>query len=61
MAGGEVTWTRAYGTADLATGRPMEPNMVFNFGSCGKVLTAWVSCVWWTRAGLAWMRGSTVT
>jgi CubicO group peptidase (beta-lactamase class C family) len=38
---GDVAWTQAYGLGDLATGAPMEPNMVFNHGSDGKVLTAW--------------------
>jgi CubicO group peptidase (beta-lactamase class C family) len=38
---GDVAWTQAYGLGDLATGAPMEPNMVFNHGSDGKVLTTW--------------------
>src|SRR5262245_7514947 len=38
---GEVAWTKAFGIADLRTGAPMRPNMVFNHGSDGKVLTAW--------------------
>jgi CubicO group peptidase (beta-lactamase class C family) len=37
---GEVAWTQAYTVANLATGQPMQPGMIFNFGSCGKVLTA---------------------
>jgi CubicO group peptidase (beta-lactamase class C family) len=38
---GAVTWTQAYGLADVAARKPMAPEMVFNFGSCGKVLTGW--------------------
>ena len=38
---GAVTWTHAYGLADLETGAPMQPEMIFNHGSNGKVLTAW--------------------
>jgi CubicO group peptidase (beta-lactamase class C family) len=38
---GEVAWTKAFGLADLKTGSPMKPSMVFNHGSDGKVLTAW--------------------
>jgi len=41
IQGGEVLWTRAYGVADQRSGEPMQPDMIFNFGSCGKVLTAW--------------------
>ncbi len=38
---GEVTWSRGYGTLNVQTNEPMRPGLVFNFGSCGKVLTAW--------------------
>jgi CubicO group peptidase (beta-lactamase class C family) len=38
---GEVAWTKAFGLADLKTRSPMRPDMVFNHGSDGKVLTAW--------------------
>jgi CubicO group peptidase (beta-lactamase class C family) len=38
---GAVTWTHAYGIADLSSGATMRPEMIFNFGSCGKVLSAW--------------------
>jgi len=38
---GDVIWTKAFGVANLATGAPMEPDMVFNHGSDGKVLTTW--------------------
>lgn len=38
---GDVVWTKAFGRANLATGAPMQPDMVFNHGSNGKVLTAW--------------------
>jgi CubicO group peptidase (beta-lactamase class C family) len=38
---GEVIWTKAFGVANLQTGAPMRPDMVFNHGSDGKVLTAW--------------------
>jgi putative ABC transport system permease protein len=37
---GEVAWTKAFGVANLQTGTPMRPNMVFNHGSNGKVMTA---------------------
>ena len=38
---GDVAWTEAYGVADLRSGAAMQPEMIMNFGSCGKVLTAW--------------------
>ena len=38
---GEVVWTRTYGLADLSIEKPMSPEIVFNFGSIGKVLTGW--------------------
>lgn len=38
---GEVAWTKAFGLADQRTRSPMRPDMVFNHGSDGKVLTAW--------------------
>ena len=38
---GEVAWTKAFGVANLQTGTPMQPDMVFNHGSNGKVMTAW--------------------
>ncbi len=38
---GEVVWTKAFGVANLQTGAPMRPDMIFNHGSNGKVLTAW--------------------
>ena len=38
---GEVAWTKAFGVADVRTRSPMRPDMVFNHGSDGKVLTAW--------------------
>jgi CubicO group peptidase (beta-lactamase class C family) len=38
---GEVVWTKAFGLANLQTRAPMRPDMVFNHGSDGKVLTAW--------------------
>jgi len=38
---GEVAWTKAFGVANLKSGSPMRPDMVFNHGSDGKVLTAW--------------------
>jgi len=41
ITNGEVAWTKAFGRANLATGAPMQPDMVFNHGSNGKVLTAW--------------------
>jgi CubicO group peptidase (beta-lactamase class C family) len=41
ITNGDVAWTRAFGLANLKTGAPMQPDMVFNHGSNGKVLTAW--------------------
>jgi len=38
---GDITWTKAFGRANLSTGAPMKPGMVFEHGSNGKVLTAW--------------------
>jgi CubicO group peptidase (beta-lactamase class C family) len=38
---GDVAWTKAFGVADLQTKTPMRPDMVFNHGSNGKVMTAW--------------------
>jgi CubicO group peptidase (beta-lactamase class C family) len=43
IANGSVTWTNAYGIADLDAGTAMSPDMVFEFGSCGKILTAWAT------------------
>lgn len=43
IANGSVIWTNAYGVADLETGTAMSPDMVFEFGSCGKILTAWAA------------------
>lgn len=41
ISGGDVLWTRAYGLADERTVAAMQPDMYFEFGSTGKVLTAW--------------------
>lgn len=41
IADGDVAWTKAYGLADVAAAAPMRPDMMFEFGSCGKVITAW--------------------
>jgi CubicO group peptidase (beta-lactamase class C family) len=38
---GDVAWTKAFGVANRQTGTPMQPDMVFNHGSNGKVMTAW--------------------
>src|SRR4051812_11322697 len=38
---GALAWTKAFGVANLQTRAPMRPDMVFNHGSNGKVLTAW--------------------
>ena len=43
ISNGAVAWTRAYGVANVATGEPMRPDMVFEFGSIGKILTAWAT------------------
>jgi CubicO group peptidase (beta-lactamase class C family) len=40
---GTVAWTTAYGMADLDARTAMSPDMVFEFGSCGKILTAWAT------------------
>ena len=41
ITNGDVAWTKAFGLANRKTGAPMQPDMVFNHGSNGKVLTAW--------------------
>ena len=38
---GAVIGTTAYGLADAESGHAMRPDMVFEFGSCGKIITAW--------------------
>ncbi len=38
---GGVVWTKAFGVANLSTRAPMKPDMVFEHGSNGKVLTTW--------------------
>jgi CubicO group peptidase (beta-lactamase class C family) len=38
---GDVAGTAAYGLADVSTGSAMRSDMVLEFGSCGKVITAW--------------------
>ena len=43
IANGIVVWTNAYGLADREAGTAMSPEMVFEFGSCGKILTAWAA------------------
>ena len=43
ISNGTVAWTNAYGVADRETGTAMTPDMVFEFGSCGKILTAWAT------------------
>lgn len=43
IGNGTVVWTNAYGTADLEADTAMSPDMVFEFGSCGKILTAWAT------------------
>ena len=43
IADGTVARTNAYGMADLEAGTAMSPDMVFEFGSCGKILTAWAT------------------
>jgi CubicO group peptidase (beta-lactamase class C family) len=37
---GKVAWTKAFGVADLQTRTPMQPDLVFNHRSNGKVMTA---------------------
>jgi CubicO group peptidase (beta-lactamase class C family) len=41
ITNGDVAWTKAFGRANLSTGAPMQPDMIFNHGSNGKVLTMW--------------------
>jgi CubicO group peptidase (beta-lactamase class C family) len=41
ITNGDVAWTKAFGRANLKTGAPMQPDMIFNHGSNGKVLTMW--------------------
>jgi CubicO group peptidase (beta-lactamase class C family) len=41
ITNGEVAWTRAFGRANMKSGKPMQPEMLFNHGSNGKVLTMW--------------------
>jgi len=43
ISNGDVAWTRAYGVANVATGEEMRPDMVLEFGSIGKILTAWAA------------------
>lgn len=43
IANGNVLWTNAYGMADLEARTAMRADMVFEFGSCGKILTAWAT------------------
>ncbi len=38
---GEVAWTQAFGLANQSTRAAMSADMIFNFGSTGKVLTGW--------------------
>jgi CubicO group peptidase (beta-lactamase class C family) len=40
---GTVARTNAYGMADLDARTAMSADMVFEFGSCGKILTAWAT------------------
>lgn len=41
ITNGAVVWTKAFGVANLKTGALMQPEMVFNQGSDGKVFAAW--------------------
>src|SRR4051812_9615061 len=38
---GRVTGVKGYGFADVAAGRPMSPDTIFNAGSISKSVTAW--------------------
>jgi len=38
---GVVVWERGYGLADVATGKPVTPETVFNIGSISKTIAAW--------------------
>ena len=41
ISNGDVVWTQAYGLADVESVMPMRSDMLFEFGSTGKVITAW--------------------
>lgn len=41
MEGGQVAFTRGYGLADRASGRPMTARTLLNFASVSKPVTAW--------------------
>jgi CubicO group peptidase (beta-lactamase class C family) len=41
MEGGQVIFTRGYGLADRASGRPMTERTLLNFASVSKPVTAW--------------------
>ena len=43
IGNGTVIWTNAYGVSDIEAGTAMRSDMVFEFGSCGKILTAWAT------------------
>lgn len=43
IGNGAVMWSNAYGVADLEAGTAMSSEMLFEFGSCGKILTAWAA------------------
>ncbi len=38
---GEVVWSKGYGVADLASGKPVTPDSVFGVASISKTVTAW--------------------
>ena len=43
IGNGAVIWANAYGVSDIEAGTAMRSDMVFEFGSCGKILTAWAT------------------
>jgi CubicO group peptidase (beta-lactamase class C family) len=38
---GKITWVKGFGVADVKTQKRISTDMILNFGSTGKVLTAW--------------------
>ncbi len=41
ISGGEVVWSQGFGTAEIETNRPVEPDTLFQAASISKPFTAW--------------------